>query len=117
MSDDFLTISQLCRRLPGARGAKNVTPFTVARWILVGCPSRTGERVKLPATRAGSRWLIRPADLDHFFAALKGDTSGPPPIPPPILRLFEELRPRVVNSNGVVRDIYLFQSTTDRMPW
>jgi|SRR5262245_20647243 len=75
---DQLTVSQVCRRLPGARGARNVTPSTVTRWILLGCPSRTGERVRLTATRAGSRWLIRLADLDEFFAKLKGDISDAP---------------------------------------
>jgi hypothetical protein len=79
MSDqpDLLTISQICRRLPGARGARNVTPSTVTRWILLGCPARSGERVRLAATRAGSRWLIRLADLDAFFAALAGDAGTP----------------------------------------
>lgn len=83
MSEELLTVSQVCRRLPGARGAKNVTPSTVTRWILEGCPSRAGERVKLNATRAGARWLIAPADLDQFFAALKGDISDttPPTLP------------------------------------
>jgi hypothetical protein len=79
MSDDqFLTLSQVCRRLPGARGAQRVAPSTVTRWIISGCPSRTGERVKLTATRAGGRWLIRPADLDTFFASLAGSTDSEP---------------------------------------
>lgn len=83
MSDDLLTVSQVCRRLPGARGARHVTPSTVTRWILAGCPARTGQRIRLAATRAGSRWLIRPADLDDFFAALKGDITDAPPSTPP----------------------------------
>jgi hypothetical protein len=68
-----LTVSQICRRFPGARGAKHVTPSTVTRWILTGCPARDGTRVKLVATRCGSRWLIRPTDLDAFFAILAAD--------------------------------------------
>jgi hypothetical protein len=83
MSDDLLTISQVCRRLPGARGARNITPSTVTRWILAGCPARSGERVRLAATRAGSRWLIRLADLEAFFAALRGTISDAPHSPPP----------------------------------
>src|SRR5207253_640256 len=75
---ELLTVSQVCRRLPGARGANNATPSTVSRWILAGCPSRSGERVKLNATRAGSRWLVDTADLDKFFAALKGEIDQPP---------------------------------------
>jgi hypothetical protein len=80
--DELLTVSQVCARLPGARGARNVTPSTVTRWILKGCPSLTGRRVKLSATRAGSRWLIRPVDLDAFFAALKGDIPDASPSKP-----------------------------------
>jgi hypothetical protein len=70
---DLLTVSQVCRRIPGARGAARVHPATVVRWITAGCPGRDGCRVKLAATRAGSRWLIRPADLDAFFAALAAE--------------------------------------------
>ena len=78
-NSDLLTVSQVCRRLPGARGARNVTPSTVTRWILAGCPARDGTRVKLPATRAGSRWLVRAADLDAFFAALAAEPVRPAP--------------------------------------
>ena len=48
---ELLTVSQVCSRIPGARGARHVTPSTVTRWILTGCPSLTGKRVKLVATR------------------------------------------------------------------
>jgi hypothetical protein len=78
---DLLTISQVCRQFPGARGARHVTPSTVTRWILAGCPARDGARVRLAATRCGARWLIRPADLDVFFAALAADPA-PPAAPP-----------------------------------
>lgn len=78
---DYLTVSQVCRRLPGARGALHVTPSTVTRWILSGCPARDGKRVRLPATRVGSRWLVRPEDLAAFFTALAAETPSPPPMP------------------------------------
>jgi hypothetical protein len=81
MSADLpLTVSQVCARLPGARGARHVKPSTVTRWILAGCPARDGRRVRLTATRCGSRWLIRESDLAAFFAALASD---PPADPPP----------------------------------
>ena len=73
----LLTVSQVCRSLPGARGNGRVSPSTVTRWILVGCPARNGQRVRLAATRAGSRWLIRPADLEAFFAALAATEPVP----------------------------------------
>jgi hypothetical protein len=74
---DYLTVSQVCRRLPGARGARNITPSTVTRWILAGCPARDGTRVRLAATRAGGRWLIRAVDLDLFFDSLSGRNLAP----------------------------------------
>jgi hypothetical protein len=73
----LLTISQVCRRVPGKAGA-SISPSTVTRWILLGCPARDGIRVRLAATRAGSRWLIDPTDLDAFFARLKGDIDPSP---------------------------------------
>ncbi|HEV3436965.1 MAG TPA: helix-turn-helix domain-containing protein [Gemmata sp.] len=76
---DLLTISQVCARLPGARGARRVCPSTVTRWILAGCPARDGIRIKLTATRCGSRWLVRPADLDAFFAKLAADPTTTSP--------------------------------------
>ena len=82
-----LTISQVCSRVPGARGARRLAPSTVTRWILAGCPARDGTRVKLRATRAGSRWLVAPADLDQFFEQLAGDVaSSPPPVRTPTER-------------------------------
>jgi hypothetical protein len=72
----LLTISQVCRALPGARGNRTVNPSTVTRWIVIGCPARNGERVKLSATRCGSRWLIDPAHLAEFFEALGSITPN-----------------------------------------
>ena len=78
---DLLTISQIAGRLPGSRGAHRVHPATITRWILVGCPGRSGARVKLAATRAGTRWLVREADLTAFFAALAADPMSAPTAP------------------------------------
>ena len=80
----LLTVSQVCRHIPGARGNERVTPSTITRWILTGCPGRSGTRVKLVATRAGSRWLIAPGDLEAFFAALAAPNgvAAPPPAQP-----------------------------------
>lgn len=67
---DLLTLTQIASRLPGSRGARRVHPATITRWILSGCPARDGRRVKLAATRAGTRWLVRESDLRAFFDAL-----------------------------------------------
>jgi hypothetical protein len=86
MSNDLpLTLTQVCSRLPGARGAKRVSPSTVTRWILAGCPARNGTRVRLAATRCGSRWLVHQRDLDAFFttlAAEPAEPTDPAPSPP-----------------------------------
>jgi hypothetical protein len=82
MSDECdlpLTIGQLVSRIPGARGARRLSPSTVTRWILRGCPARDGHRVRLRATRAGSRWLVRQSDLDEFFKLLAADPGGHSP--------------------------------------
>ena len=67
--DDLMTVAQVRARLPG-KGRGRIHPATITRWILQGCPSRSGTRVKLLATRAGSHWLIRSSDLEEFFASL-----------------------------------------------
>jgi hypothetical protein len=66
----LMTVSQVCRAIPGARGNLSANPSTVTRWIIDGCPARNGERIKLKATRCGSRWLIDPIHLAEFFDAL-----------------------------------------------
>src|SRR5262245_41709972 len=87
MSDpELLTVSQVCQRYPGARGAQHVTRSTVNRWIIAGCPARDGTRVRLAATRIGRRWLIRPADLDAFENALGADPATPSAPPTPTRR-------------------------------
>ena len=79
MSEPYLTLPQIAATIPGARGAKQVSGATLTRWILVGCKRRdTGEVVKLAATRAGWRWLVKQSDLDAFFAALAGEIDTPP---------------------------------------
>lgn len=78
VNPDLLTIRQVVARLPGSRGARRVHPATVTRWILFGCPARDGCRVKLAATRAGSRWLVLESDLKAFFDALAADPTATP---------------------------------------
>lgn len=69
-NENYLTLSQVRSHVPGARSARSIATSTITRWILNGCRSRSGKRVKLTATRAGGRWLVKQSDLDAFFAAL-----------------------------------------------
>ncbi len=78
-----LTLSEISAALPGARGAKRLAPSTLTRWIITGCPARDGQRIRLPATRCGSRWLVYQTDLDTFFAALAADPMPTPPVQTP----------------------------------
>jgi hypothetical protein len=81
MSDDpLLSLSQARARVPG-RGNGPLAISTLTRWILKGCPSRDGRRVRLAATRAGGRWLVRESALDEFFAALGADPEDATPTP------------------------------------
>ena len=73
-----LTIAQICDHVPGARGGERIAPSTVTRWIILGVPARDGNRVKLKATRFGSRWLVYQADLDAFLAALNNEPAEAP---------------------------------------
>lgn len=75
-STELLSVAQVCARYPG-RGSKRLHPSTVTRWILTGCPSRAGVRVKLAAIRVGGRWMLQPAAIDHFFAALASTSPTP----------------------------------------
>ncbi|MFO0806226.1 MAG: hypothetical protein U0791_24245 [Gemmataceae bacterium] len=78
-----LTLADIAASIPGARGARNMSPATLTRWILHGCAARDGSRVRLSATRAGSRWLVYQSDLETFFAALAADPA-PTPAPKPV---------------------------------
>lgn len=71
-----LTVSQVCRAYPGSRGNPSLSPSTVTRWILLGCPSLSGERIKLKASRVDSRWMVDPSDLEAFFDALGSTRPG-----------------------------------------
>lgn len=73
-----LTLSEISASRPGARSAKRLSPSTITRWILFGCPNRSRDRIRLKAERCGGRWLVYEADLAAFFAALAAD---PAPVP------------------------------------
>ena len=77
----LLSVSQVCSSIRGARGNDSLSPSTVTRWILTGCPARSGARVKLVATRVGSRWMVSPAALEEFFTALASTTPAAPSPP------------------------------------
>jgi len=68
-SSDLHPIAHYCRAIPGSRGAARLHPATVSRWILSGVGTPTG-RIRLTATRYGSRWLIREDDFHAFLRAL-----------------------------------------------
>jgi hypothetical protein len=82
MSDTYLTIRQICARLPGSRGAARTNPATITRWILRGIRTPSGL-IRLHATRVGSRWLISEAAFAEFLrAATELSLPDPPPTAP-----------------------------------
>src|SRR5262245_31980742 len=79
--EPLLTIGQIAAKLPGGRGNARPSPSTITRWILTGVRGLSGSAIKLKATRAGYRWLLRESDVEAFFNAL-----GTMPEPQPEVR-------------------------------
>jgi hypothetical protein len=75
-TNDLLTLAEIAKRIPGARGAARLHPATITRWILRGTRATNGTIVRLAATRVGYRWLVSAADLDEFFRALSAPTDA-----------------------------------------
>lgn len=74
--NDRLPLPQLRELVRGNRGRQFVAVATLTRWITDGCRAQDGQRIRLPATRAGFRWLVAPADLDAFFTRLAAAPSN-----------------------------------------
>jgi hypothetical protein len=47
-----------------------VSARTVWSWIQEGIATKTGERIRLKASKLGHKWEIDPADLDEFSRKL-----------------------------------------------
>jgi hypothetical protein len=87
-TDDLLTLSEIAKRIPGARGARRLHPATITRWILKGTKATDGSLVRLRATRVGYRWLVRAGDLEEFFRTLSApvETTAVPTVRAPAAR-------------------------------
>ena len=69
-SDDWYHSSSLFQsRLPGSRGGARVHGATISSWILKGIESPHG-RIRLAATRTGSRWSIKESSSSKFAGDL-----------------------------------------------
>lgn len=68
--EKLIPLSDVCGLVPGSRGAKRLHRQTVARWIEKGVIAKSGQRVKLGATRVGNRWLTTAEAVERFFALL-----------------------------------------------
>jgi hypothetical protein len=80
-----LTVAEVARTIPSCRIDGTVHPASVTRWILRGIRLRDGSTLRLVGTRSPGGWLVDPADLDHFLAALTADRTGQPaPVPPSV---------------------------------
>jgi len=72
-------LGELSKRYPGSRGADHLNPATLVRWITTGAKGIDGQRHRLPAVRLGSRWAVRPGDLEAFITALSAMPDEPAP--------------------------------------
>lgn len=69
-------VGHYCSRFAGARGARSVNPATITRWITLGVRTPSG-RLRLPALRVGSRWMVCESAFAEFLAALTAATLPP----------------------------------------
>ena len=100
-ADRFPSVCPTARR---SRSEAHITS-TIVRWIVAGCPGRTGERVRLRATRAGSRWLVAADDLDAFFEALGADPTNTPATTTPTRTAAQERRSHTAAKKKLVEDL------------
>jgi hypothetical protein len=81
MTDEYLTLSEAPRHIPGRPSAS-----AVWRWCRDGVKARNGERVRLQHVRAGARIFTTRAWLDEFMdklAAADAEYFAAPPGPGP----------------------------------
>src|SRR5262249_19523069 len=69
LTENLLSISQLCKKLPPGRGGAKCSPSTIWRWIVAGITAADGKTVKLRAVRLGGRFLIPETALAEFIKA------------------------------------------------
>ena len=65
-SEPLLGMAAAGRKCP----AHPAHPATVARWIMSGCRSASGERVHLEGVRRGYKWFTSAQALIRFFDRL-----------------------------------------------
>ena len=83
--EPLISLSKAAKQFPGHRENGHLNASTILRWIILGCLSIGGRRIKLEAVRLGSRWVTSNEAIARFTAALNdvaGDTDVIP-IPPP----------------------------------
>jgi hypothetical protein len=78
-AETALSLVEAARMLPRGRFNAHVHPATLTRWILRGCRTAAGDRVRLRAGRVGCRWVTSREALEDFLAALSpaADPTGP----------------------------------------
>lgn len=67
--------------IPGGYGGEHLNPSTLWRWATRGAKDVFGERHRLEAVRAGSRWYTSIAAVHRLIAKLT-EASAPPEAPP-----------------------------------
>jgi hypothetical protein len=70
LTEHVLSLAEACRVVPPARGGKSCHISTLLRWITHGVSAPSGERVRLRASRLGSRWLTSREAIAEFMEAL-----------------------------------------------
>jgi hypothetical protein len=102
-SDDILTLTQASHASPPGRNGARPHISTLVRWIVEGCATRDGRRVRLSAIRWGGKWLTSRAAMREFAEKLtppqEPDLSAPRAASK--RRLAEERTANVLAADGI----------------
>ena len=96
-----------CDKIPGHRRGSRTHISTLIRWATAGVKTPAGERVRLRAVRAGSKWLCCDEWFAEFISILTeasqpGNCSDSAPVRSPAVRQREsEEAERRVRARGV----------------
>ena len=84
VSAQLRALRDYCGKIPGHRKGSRTHISTLIRWATKGVKTPAGERVKLRAVRAGSKWLTTDEWFEGFIATLTtasqpgGDAAAAP---------------------------------------
>ena len=99
-----ISLAAAARMLPPGRRGRPVSMSCVLRWVLGGVRLRSGEVVRLEASRMGGRWLTTVQALERFAdrqTPKLDEEEGPVPRSPRQRASASELAERELTKLGI----------------